>query len=160
VRVGIGYDIHALKKGRPFVLGGVTIPFSKGPLGHSDGDVLFHAVVDAVLGALGEGDIGDHFSDRDPKFRNVNSAFFVKKVCEMLKRRHLKIENMDTTVIAEKPRLAEFKAAIRKSVARAFGVAPARVNVKAKTHEGFDALGKNQAVACLAVVVLTVFRKG
>ncbi|MBI3316347.1 MAG: 2-C-methyl-D-erythritol 2,4-cyclodiphosphate synthase [Candidatus Omnitrophica bacterium] len=158
MRVGIGYDIHALKPGRRFILGGITIPFPKGPLGHSDGDVLFHAIVDAALGALGEGDIGDHFPDSDPKYRNAASALFVKKVCEKIKRRRLKIAHIDTTVIAQKPRLGGFKPAIRKSVARAFSVSLSQVNIKAKTHEGLDALGKNRAVACLAVVSLKGLR--
>jgi 2-C-methyl-D-erythritol 2,4-cyclodiphosphate synthase len=154
MRVGIGYDIHALKKGRDLILGGVNIPHSKGLQGHSDGDVLFHAIVDALLGAAAEGDIGDHFSDKDARYRGANSLLFVKKVKEILKRRRFKIEHIDSVILAEAPKLAAFKAKIRASVAQAFGLPLSSVSVKAKTNEGFGAVGKKQAIACYAVASL------
>jgi 2-C-methyl-D-erythritol 2,4-cyclodiphosphate synthase len=154
-RIGIGYDIHALKKGRPLRLGGITIPFEKGLQGHSDGDALLHAIVDAILGALGKGDIGEYFSDKDEKNRNANSLVFAKKAVDLVKKNKMKISNIDTIVIAEAPKLLQYKQAMRESVAKAFGVPAARVNVKAKTNEGFGALGRNEAIACHAAVSLS-----
>jgi 2-C-methyl-D-erythritol 2,4-cyclodiphosphate synthase len=155
VRVGIGYDIHALKKGRKLILGGVTIPYPKGLFGHSDGDALFHAIIDAVLGAMGEGDIGELFPDSDPKNKGVSSERFVRKVSEMLKKKRLRVAHIDSVVIAEAPKLGPYKAAIKKRIAAAFGLSASSVGVKAKTNEGFGPLGKNQAIACYAVVSLT-----
>jgi len=154
LRVGIGYDIHALKKGRKFILGGVEIPFSKGLSGHSDGDVLLHAIVDAVLGAAAEGDIGDYFSDQDERNKGMNSLLFIRKAAGILKKKKLKISNIDAVVIAESPRLSGHKEGMKKVIAKAFGISPAQVGIKAKTNEGFGALGKNQAIACFAVVSL------
>ncbi len=154
MRVGIGYDIHALKKGRRLVLGGVTIPSSKGLVGHSDADALFHAVIDAVLGAMGEDDIGTHFSDKDKRFKNADSALFAKKIREILKKKRLKVAHIDSTIIAEAPKLYDFKPMMRENLARAFGVPVSRVGVKAKTNEGFGPVGHHQAIECLAVVSL------
>ena len=154
MQVGIGYDIHALKKGRPLILGGVTVPHPKGLSGHSDGDALLHAIVDAALGAMGAGDIGDHFPDTDVRTRNAASSLFVKKVRGLLKMKKLKIGHIDSTVIAEAPRLGPYKGKMREKIAAAFGIAESRVNVKAKTHEGFGELGKKRAIACFAVVSL------
>jgi 2-C-methyl-D-erythritol 2,4-cyclodiphosphate synthase len=155
MRVGIGYDIHALEKGRKLVLGGVEIPHEKGLVGHSDGDALFHAVIDAVLGALGKGDIGELFPDTDMANRGASSARFAEKVAEIVRLNRLKIENIDTVVIAEAPKLAPYKEAIRLSVAKAFGIDPSRVGVKAKTNEGFGEIGRGEAIACHAVASLT-----
>ncbi len=155
MRVGIGYDIHALKKGRKLILGGVTIPFSKGLFGHSDADVLMHAIVDAALGAMAEGDIGDHFSDKDAANKNMPSAIFVKKIKGLLAKKSLRVENIDSTIIAEAPKLTPFKRAIRLSIAALFDLNPVQVNVKAKTNEGFGALGRQKAMAAWAVVSLT-----
>ena len=154
MRVGIGYDIHALKKGRKLILGGVTIPYSKGLLGHSDGDVLLHAIVDATLGAMGEGDIGEYFSDKDDRYKNAGSVLFVDKVRDLLKKKKLKIGNIDSTVIAEEPKLYSYKANIREKIAEVFNILVSNVNVKAKTNEGFGEVGKKQAIACFAVVSL------
>lgn len=154
MRVGIGYDVHALKSGYKLSLGGVTIPFSKGLVGHSDGDVLLHAVVDAVLGAAGAGDLGDHFPDSDRRYRGANSLLFARKTVELLKRRKLRISNLDVVVIAEAPKLLGYKEQIRKKVAAAFGLSVSQVGIKAKTNEGFGAVGKNQAIACFAVASL------
>ncbi len=154
MRVGIGYDIHPLKKGRKLLLGGVRIPFAKGLGGHSDGDVLLHAVVDAVLGAMSAGDIGEHFPSQDSRTRGANSLLFVKKAVEILKRRKLKIANIDAVLIAEAPKLSGYKAAIQKAVARAFGITVSQVGIKAKTNEGFGPIGKNEAITCFAVASL------
>ena len=154
MRVGIGYDIHALKKGRKLILGGVAISHAKGLLGHSDGDALLHAVVDAALGAMGEGDIGEHFSDKECRTKNADSVLFVKKVRDLLKRKKLKIGNIDSTVIAEEPRLYAYKDRMREKIAAAFRIPAERVNIKAKTNEGFGEVGKKQAIACFAVVSL------
>ena len=154
MRVGIGYDIHALKKGRKLRLGGVEIPFSKGLIGHSDGDALLHAIVDAVLGAMGEGDIGEHFSDKETRYKGASSLLFVQKVMGMLKIKRLKVAHIDSTVIAENPNLSSFKPKIRHKIAQSFGLPISSVGVKAKTNEGLGAVGKNKAIACLAIVSL------
>ncbi len=151
---GFGYDIHKLVKGRPLMLGGIKVPYPKGLLGHSDGDVLLHAVVDAVLGALGLGDIGEHFSDKDSRFKGADSRLFAEEARRLLKKKKLHIANIDTTLVAEKPLLKFFKPKMRASLAKIFGVSESRVNVKAKTNEGLGALGRGQAIACFAVVTL------
>jgi 2-C-methyl-D-erythritol 2,4-cyclodiphosphate synthase len=160
MRVGIGYDIHALKKGRRLFLGGVEIPFPKGLLGHSDGDVVLHALVDAVLGAAAQPDLGELFSDADPRHKNARSVLFVERAGEILKKTGFEIENLDVTVIAERPKLSEFKSRIRQGIAGAFGIGVRQVGFKAKTNEGFGALGKGQAIACLAVASIKKKPKG
>lgn len=159
MKVGIGYDIHRLAAGRKLILGGIQVPFAKGLLGHSDGDVLHHAVVDAVLGAAGLGDIGDHFSDRDPRNKGRDSLAFVQKTRQLLSQKGLRVMQIDSVLVLEKPKLGKFKARIRKSLADAWGLSAASVNVKAKTHEGLDAIGRGQAIACYAVAVLEVLKK-
>ena len=155
MRVGVGYDIHPFKKGKPFVLGGLRIPGPKGLAGHSDGDALHHAVVDAVLGALGAGDIGEHFPDTDRRYKGAASRVFVDGARRLLRQKNFKIENIDTTLIVESPKLGPWKGKIRRSLARDWGVDVASVNVKAKTNEGFGALGRGEALAVLAVISLT-----
>lgn len=154
MRVGIGYDIHRLVKGRRLVLGGVDVPHSKGLEGHSDGDALSHAVVDAALGAAGLGDIGGHFSDKDARNKGRDSADFVRHTRKLLAKKGLRVTQIDTIVIAEEPKLSGYKEKIRKTVAAQWGVPAADVNVKAKTHEGLGAIGEGRAIACHAVVVL------
>lgn len=155
MRVGIGYDIHRLVKGRPLILGGVRLRSDKGLLGHSDGDALTHALIDAVLGAIGSGDIGEFFSDKDPKNKNADSLSFIPKVRQLLKRRKLKIVNLDAVLIAEKPKISPYKKAIKASLARAFGIRPSQINLKGKTHERLGFLGNGQGIACLAVASLS-----
>lgn len=154
MRIGIGYDIHGLKKGRKLILGGVPIPSAKGLTGHSDGDALSHAIVDALLGAAGEGDIGDHFPDSDEKYRGAASSLFIRRVRQLLQKRKLKISNVDAVVVAETPRLAPYKNAMKNALARALGVRPTQIGLKAKTNEGFGPIGKGQAIACFAVASL------
>lgn len=154
VRVGIGYDIHALKKGRPLILGGLHIPHSKGLLGHSDADALYHAITDAIFGALGEGDIGDHFSDKDPKWKNAASVLFAREAVRCAKARGFKISFIDTIVVAEEPKLFAFKKQMRENIARDFKVRVSQVGLKAKTNEGFGPIGKGRAIAAEAAVTL------
>ena len=154
MRVGIGYDIHRLTKGRKLVLGGVTVPFKLGLLGHSDGDVLRHAVVDAALGAAGLGDIGEHFSDSDPRNQGRNSVDFVKKTRALLAKMGLAVAQIDTVLILERPKLSPYKKKMKQGLSKDWGVPLSRVNVKAKTHEGLGVLGRGLGIACHAVVML------
>ena len=154
IRVGIGYDIHKLIKGRKLVLGGVKIPHSKGLFGHSDGDALVHAIVDAALGAGGLGDIGDHFSDKEARWCGVSSLLFARETVSLLRKNKWRIFQIDSVLMIERPKLSPFKKAMRESLANAFGVDISRVNVKAKTNEGLGAIGKGRAVAASAVVLL------
>ncbi len=155
MRVGIGYDIHRLRKGGKLRLGGVFIPFSKGLVGHSDGDVVLHAIVDAVLGALGEGDIGSHFSDKDARFRGADSMLFVRQTRALLHHKGYRIENVDCTIIAEEPKLGPFREKIRRSIAGGFGIPTGAVGVKAKTNEKLGPVGQKRAIICLAVASLS-----
>ena len=154
MRVGIGYDYHRLEAGRKLVLGGVEIPFSKGLAGHSDGDVLTHAVCDALLGAAGLGDIGQHFPDTDPQWKDASSLTLLAQVVERLRAKGLRVAQVDSVVIAEAPKLAPHFARMRETLARTLGVEPALVNVKAKTTEGLEAVGRGEAMAAQAIVVL------
>ena len=155
MRVGIGYDIHRLKEGGKLRLGGMSIPFSKGLVGHSDGDVVLHAIVDAVLGALGEGDIGSHFSDKDARFRGADSMLFVRQTRALLHHKGYRIENVDCTIIAEEPKLGPFREKIRRSIAGGFGIPTGAVGVKAKTNEKLGPVGQKRAIICLAVASLS-----
>lgn len=159
MRVGIGYDIHTLKSGRRLVLGGIRVPHSKGLSGHSDGDALLHAIVDAILGAAGEGDIGDFFPDKDPRYLNARSSLFVEKTNSLLKKKRLRVAHIDTVIVAEAPQLTGFKMKMRKNIAGAFGINLSSVGVKAKTNEGYGAIGKKRAIACHAVVSLVSTEK-
>ena len=154
VRVGLGWDLHRLVPGRKFVLGGVEIPHSRGPLGHSDADPLLHALADAVLGAAGLGDLGDHFPPADPQWKDADSRLILAKALEEAKGRGLVPVNADCIVVLEEPRLGPFKASVRKSVAEALGLPEAAVNVKAKTAEGLGAVGTGDAIEAHAVVLL------
>jgi 2-C-methyl-D-erythritol 2,4-cyclodiphosphate synthase len=154
VRIGFGYDVHPLVAGRPLVLGGVTIPHPKGLAGHSDADALCHALTDAVLGALGLGDIGTHFPDTDPAYRNAASVDLLARVADKMRAAGLRVANADTLVIAEAPRLAPYADAMRANLAKALGCEAGRVNVKATTHEGLGALGRGEGIAAQAVCLL------
>jgi 2-C-methyl-D-erythritol 2,4-cyclodiphosphate synthase len=153
-RVGVGYDIHQLIAGRPLVLGGVTIPSDVGLLGHSDADVVLHALTDALLGALGEPDIGELFPNTDARWRGAASATFVNEALRRVNAAGLRVGNVDLAVLAERPRLAPQKPAIRASLANLLGVDVAAVGFKATTNEGVDAIGRGEAIACHAVVLL------
>lgn len=154
MRVGIGYDIHRLAEDRKLVLGGVRIPYIKGLLGYSDGDVVMHAVSDAILGAIGEGDIGMHYPDTDPRYRDMDSADILRHAVSAAGKKNLAVNNMDIVIIAEEPRIGPFREGMVEALARAAGVEKERVNIKATTNEGVGSLGKGEAIAAYAVVSL------
>lgn len=154
LRVGIGNDLHRLAPGRKLILGGVRVPFAKGPVGHSDGDVLAHAICDALLGAAALGDIGRHFADTSPQWRNVSSLLFLRHVCKLLSRAGYGIVNIDTTVGLERPKLARYIPRMQKKLAAALGVKPSQVSVKAKSGEGLDAVGRGEAVRADAIALI------
>ena len=154
-RIGQGYDIHRLVEGRPLILGGMHIPYEKGLLGHSDADALLHAITDALLGAAGLGDIGRHFPDTDLNYKDVDSRLLLRHAVEKVAKAGWVVANVDATVIAQAPKLAPHMDEIRESVAKALGVDLHRVNVKAKTKEGCDAVGQKQAIEVHAIALLT-----
>jgi len=154
-RVGIGTDLHRLAPGRPLVLGHVRIEHEAGPEGHSDGDVVLHALVDAIAGAAGFPDIGEMFPDTDPANKGVDSAVFLTEALGRMRDRGFALVNLDVTIHAERPKLMAHKAAIRDEVARLTGLAPEAVSIKAKTNERVDAIGRGEAIGCTAIVGLT-----
>jgi 2-C-methyl-D-erythritol 2,4-cyclodiphosphate synthase len=153
---GIGYDSHRLVPGRRLILGGVEIPSELGLDGHSDADVLTHAVIDALLGAAGLGDIGEHFPDSDERYLNADSIELLQTVLTRVIAQGLQLVNVDTTVVMERPKLGALRQAIRERLAVALGIAPARVNVKATTGEGIGFVGRGEGVAALAIVSLRI----
>jgi 2-C-methyl-D-erythritol 2,4-cyclodiphosphate synthase len=154
MRVGIGFDSHRFVEGRPLVLGGVVIPHDRGLDGHSDADVLTHAIVDALLGALAFGDIGTHFPDTDPRWRGTDSRVFLREATRLVRDHGHEIANVDATVITESPRLAPFVARMRAALADTMGVDAATVSVKATTAERLGAFGRGEGMAALAVAAL------
>jgi 2-C-methyl-D-erythritol 2,4-cyclodiphosphate synthase len=154
-RVGFGYDAHRLVEGRPLVLGGCRIPHATGLLGHSDADVLVHAVMDALLGALALGDIGQHFPDSDPAYKDVSSLALLEKVIGLVGKEGLTVNNVDTTVVAEKPRLAPHLPEMRETLARVMRVPANRISVKATTCEKMGFCGREEGIEAYAVVSLT-----
>lgn len=155
-RVGIGTDLHRLAPGRPLVLGHVVVPHELGPVGHSDGDVVLHALIDALAGAAGLPDIGEMFPDTDPAYKGVDSAELLSRALAAVAERGYGVVNVDVTVHAERPRLKAHKPAMRNELARLLGLAAEAVSVKAKTNEGVDAVGRGEAIAATAVVGLKV----
>ena len=153
-RIGIGYDIHRLVQGRKLFVGAVEIPYVKGLLGHSDADVLLHALCDALLGAAGESDIGQHFPDTDPKYRGISSLELLKTVDGLIKKKNFLINNIDTVVIAEEPKLFPFKKQMQEKIAGILKIKPDCVNIKAKTAEGLGEIGQKAAIACFAAVTI------
>ena len=153
-RAGIGYDLHRLAEGRKLILGGIELPFHKGPVGHSDGDALAHAVCDALLGAAGLGDIGTHFPDTDPKWKDASSLRFLERVRELLIEHQFRIVHVDAVVIAEKPKLGPHFPAMREALAKSLGISASAINLKAKTNEGVDAIGRGEAIAAQAIATL------
>lgn len=154
MRIGQGYDVHRLVDGRDLVLGGVKVPCEKGLLGHSDADVLVHAVMDALLGAAALGDIGQHFPDTDPAYRGISSIALLKKVGELLEGQGYRIENIDATVIAQRPKLAPYRPRMAENIAEALRIPAARVSIKATTEEGLGFTGSGEGIAAQAVVLL------
>jgi 2-C-methyl-D-erythritol 2,4-cyclodiphosphate synthase len=156
-RCGIGYDLHRLEAGRKLIIGGMELAFDKGPAGHSDGDVLAHALCDALFGAAGLGDIGRHFPDNDPKWKGANSLLFLEHARKLLEENKFVIEHVDAVVILEKPKLGPHFAKMQGIVAQALGVAAERIHLKAKTNEGVDAIGRGEAIAAWVVATVRHF---
>lgn len=155
MRIGIGYDIHRLVEGRPMMIGGIEVPYFKGTLGHSDGDPLLHAVCDAILGALGTGDIGTFFPDSDPGYKGISSRTLLSKVVEIMEERSMGVSNLDAVVIAEGPRIAPHRADIISSLAKMLKISPDRINVKGKTAEGMGPAGEGRAIEAHVAVLLS-----
>ena len=154
MRIGHGYDVHRLVEGRDLILGGVKIDYEKGLLGHSDADVLLHAVSDALLGAAGLGDIGRHFPDTDPKYKGADSLELLREVYRKISEKGYRVGNIDVTMIAQKPKLKDFIPQMQENIAAAVGVTPDRVNVKATTEEKLGFTGSGEGIACHAVCLL------
>ncbi len=153
-RVGFGYDVHRLVEGRPLIIGGVKIPYVKGLLGYSDADVLTHAVIDAILGALGKGDIGRHFPDSDPAYKGADSLFLLKKVMKIAHDEKFTVNNLDATVVTQKPKLTTYLNDMEERLSGVLEVDPQVVNVKATTTEGLGFCGREEGLAAYAVVTL------
>ena len=154
LRIGIGYDAHPLVKGRDLILSGVKIPFEKGLAGHSDADMVCHAVSDAILGAIAEGDIGKHFPDTDQKYRHISSLILLEQVVEILNKRKGKVSNLDITIIAEKPKLSPFTDKMRENLSRVLKVNSLSVSIKCSTNNGLGFIGEGEGMACIAIVMV------
>lgn len=153
-RIGQGMDIHQLVEGRPLIIGGVTIPHEKGLLGHSDADVLLHAICDALLGAAALGDIGRHFSDTDPRYRNIDSRILLRNVLDLLQAKQYQIINIDATIIAQAPKMAPHIPAMIANIAQDLQMQPSDINIKAKTAEHMGALGRKEGIATQVVCLI------
>lgn len=154
VRIGLGYDVHAFTHGRPLVLGGVTVPHDRGLAGHSDADVLVHALMDALLGAMRAGDIGRHFPDNDPAYAGIASIELLRRVAELMVKRGWRLVDADTVLVLQRPRVSAFREMMRETMAEALGVEMDRIGVKATTTEGLGLTGREEGVAATAVVLL------
>jgi len=154
MRVGFGYDSHRFAEGRRLIIGGVEVNYEKGLLGHSDADALIHAIVDAIIGALGEGDIGKHFPDTDPHLKGISSLVILKRAADLAAQRGYCVNNVDSTVILEKPRLSPSVEEMRRNIAKVLGTDYFRINVKAKTNEKMGFIGRGEGIAAFAVVTL------
>ena len=155
MRVGMGYDVHKLTEGRKLILGGVDIPWEKGLLGHSDADVLIHAVMDALLGAAALGDIGKHFPDTDPAYKGISSIKLLVHVADLLRENGYEVGNIDATVIAQKPKMAPHIPQMRRNMAEALGISESKLNIKATTEEGLGFTGRGEGIASQAICLLT-----
>ena len=154
MRIGMGYDVHKLVEGRKMIIGGVEIPYEKGLLGHSDADVLLHAISDALLGAAALGDIGKHFPDNDPQYKGISSILLLKKVGELLNDQYFLIENIDATIIAQAPKMRPHIDTMRQNIADALGIDVSQVNVKATTEEGLGFTGSGEGISAQAICLL------
>ena len=154
MRVGIGYDIHRLVEGRPLILGGVPVVYEKGLLGHSDADVLVHAICDAILGAAGLGDIGMHFPDNAPQYKDISSLELLSNTCRMVAAKGFRIVNLDTTVFAEAPKLGSQRHDMQQMIAKTMNVAAEQVNIKATTTEGLGVIGKGEGIGAMCVALI------
>ena len=154
MRIGQGYDIHKTADFRPLILGGVKIPYDKGLLGHSDADVLVHAIIDSIFGAIAEGDIGEHFPDTDSKYKNANSIELLSETNKILNEKGYKIINLDTTIICEKPKLLPYKEQMKENIAIALNISKNLISIKAKTKEKLDATGEGNAIEAFSIVLV------
>jgi 2-C-methyl-D-erythritol 2,4-cyclodiphosphate synthase len=154
MRIGFGYDVHPLVEDRKLILGGVEIPFEQGLEGHSDADVLLHALCDAILGALGEGDIGKHFPNTDPQFKGISSLQLLRAVAVKMAEKKFILGNLDSTVVAERPKIGPFIPQMKEQIAGALRISPQRINIKATTSEGLGFIGEGKGMAAYAVVLL------
>ncbi|MBP3617970.1 MAG: 2-C-methyl-D-erythritol 2,4-cyclodiphosphate synthase [Lachnospiraceae bacterium] len=154
MRIGTGYDVHRLVENRALIVGGVAIPYEKGLLGHSDADVLLHAIMDALLGAAALGDIGKHFPDKDPAYAGISSMVLLKKVADLLAGEHYLVGNIDATIIAQAPKFAPYLSDMRENIANVLGIAKSQVNIKATTEEGLGFTGAGEGIAAQAVCLL------
>ena len=154
MRIGIGYDIHRLVKGRSLILGGVFIAHEKGLQGHSDADVLTHAICDALLGATGLGDIGTHFPDSDPRYKDISSLTLLTETCRLMTDKGFRIVNLDATLFAETPKVAPHRHKMQTKLAGAMNISPAEINIKATTTEGLGVIGKGEGIAAMAVALI------
>ena len=154
MRIGSGYDIHRLGKGKTLFLGGIEIPFSKGFIGHSDGDVLIHSLCDAFLSAACLGDIGDHFPDNDLQYKNISSLIFLERVNKLLSNKGYKIINISSIIIAEQPKLSAFKPKIKEVIAKILNISKDCINIGAKTQEGIGCIGNGEAIAAFSTVLI------
>lgn len=154
IRVGFGFDVHRLVEGKPLMLGGIKVPFAKGLLGHSDGDVLLHAIIDALLGAMGEGDIGRHFPDTDPSLKGISSLKLLADVKKIMDEKHFALINLDATVVAQAPKLVPYFPQMQTKIATTLDVNSKLISLKAKTTEGLGYTGKGEGIAAYAVVLL------
>ena len=154
MRVGLGYDVHPLVSGRPLILGGIEIPYLLGLQGHSDADVLLHAICDALLGAIGEGDIGRHFPDTDPQYKGIKSTLLLKRVATLVQQKKFHIVNIDSTIVAERPKLSDAIPRMVQEIAGVLEMESRRVNVKATTSEGLGFTGRGEGIAAYAIVLV------
>ena len=154
MRIGIGYDLHRLVESRELILGGVKIPYEKGLLGHSDADVLIHAIIDSLLGAMGEKDIGTHFPDTDESFKNISSALLLQKTMQIMQNNGYKIVNVDSNIICQKPKLMPYIDKMKEKLAPLLNIDESALSIKAKTNEGVDAIGLGEAIAAQCVCLI------
>jgi len=154
MKVGFGYDVHRLKRGEALILGGEKIVYEKGLVGHSDADVIIHAIMDALLGASGQGDIGVHFPDSDPGFKDISSLYLLEKVKKMLNKKRFTVSNIDLTVVIEKPKLSVYYDKIKKNIAMVLKIPKDNINIKASTNEGIGFIGQEEGIATFCVALL------
>jgi len=159
MRIGFGYDIHPLVLGRKLILGGEIIPYQKGLDGHSDADVLIHSLIDALLGAAGEGDIGQHFPDNDEQYKDISSLKLLKNIYKILKRKKLTINNIDVSMVLEEPKIAPFIISMKNNIAKVLKISSEKVNIKATTNEKMGFIGRKEGVASFCVVSLEDYRE-
>ncbi len=156
IRTGMGYDAHRFGEGRPLTLGGITIPFHRGLVGHSDADVLVHAICDALLGGISEGDIGRHFPDSDPLYKDIESLLLLQKVVALIDQKGFEVINIDATIVAQAPKLAPYLPQMQAKIAKTLGLNTERVNIKATTTEGMGFMGRGEGIVAYAVALLEV----